>query len=102
MDLLRRCFEPTKEGMDDLTFERACDLVRTRPHTVSTTESDRRLMYTYYKVATVGSHPNVPRPSSLSPKAAYWDAWNIHGPKLTAEHARALYTQMVRTRSSES
>ena len=94
--------DPITTMMEDLTFERACDLVRTRPGTVSATESDRRLMYTYYKVATVGSHPNVPRPNSFSPKAAYWDAWNIHGPKLSAADARVLYTRMVQSRASES
>jgi acyl-CoA-binding protein len=83
------------------SFEEACELVRNRPETLNVTQSDKRMMYTYYKVATVGAQPNVPRPSSLSPKAPFWDAWNTHGTKLTAETAKALYVAMVAQKASE-
>ena len=56
-----------------LTFEDACEMVRDRTSD-SMSKSDQRLLYVYYKVATAGPTPNVPRPSSLSPKCPYWDA----------------------------
>ena len=83
------------------SFEEACELVRKRPDALTVTQSDKRMMYTYYKVATVGSQPNVPRPHDLSPKAAFWDAWNTHGTKLTPETAKALYVAMVAKKASE-
>ena len=88
-------------GMMTLTFEDACELVRNRSKDLVLTESDKRMMYTYYKVATVGSQPNVPRPSNISPKVSYWDAWNTHGPKITPHTAKLLYVGMVMKRASE-
>ena len=88
-------------SMSSLSFEDACEMVRGRPDSIKATESDKRILYTFYKVATVGSQPNVPRPSSLSPKAAYWDAWNTHGAKISPETAKALYVDLVLKKASE-
>ena len=76
-------------------------MVRKRSKSMKVTESDKRMMYMFYKVATVGSHPNVPRPNSLSPKASYWDTWNTHGGKITPEDARILYVDLVSKKASE-
>ncbi len=87
--------------MPPLAFEDACDLVRFRSDSIEITESDKRMLYTFYKVATVGSQPNVPRPNGLSPKAAYWDAWNTHGSKISPEMAKTLYVNLVTKKASE-
>ena len=76
-----------------MEFEEACELVRNRED-VKVSESDKRLMYTFYKVATVGREPNVPRPMNPM-KAPYWDAWKTHGFKITPEDAKQRYVNMV-------
>lgn len=79
-----------------LSFEESCDLVRKRTEGMGTLgKSDQRLLYVYYKVATVGQKPNVPRPNPLSPKCPYWDAWDAHGTKLTADLAKDRYVALV-------
>lgn len=78
-----------------MTFEEACEIVRGRAADVSMSDSDKRMMYVYYKVATSGPTPDVPRPPLYSPKARFWDAWKHHGERLTPEAAKSLYVERV-------
>lgn len=78
-----------------LTFEEACELVRGRSTSVPVSDSDKRLMYVCYKVATVGPHPVGTAPSRASPKYRYWRAWEDLGPRLTPEAARERYIDLV-------
>ena len=81
----------------ELTFEDACELVRRFSGRTAISNSDKRLMYVYYKVATVGLHPDVPAPSRMSPRYQYWEAWSTLGPRLlTPDQARRLYVEKVR------
>lgn len=77
-----------------LTFEEACELVRKRSSFSHATRSDQRLLYTYYKVATVGPAPDVPRPFNPI-KAPFWDAWKQHGASFSPEDARQRYATLV-------
>ena len=77
-----------------MDFEAACEVVRQRENDASFSESDKRLLYTFYKVATAGAEPTLPRP--LNPvRAVYWDAWRAHGKKVSPEDAKRRYVAMV-------
>ena len=85
--------------METLTFRGACEIVAAADKT-KFTNSEKRLMYALYKIATVGSGPNVRRPSFVSGKQEYWDAWQKYGNKITQEEAKERYIQFVAARIS--
>lgn len=84
----------------DAAFTCACQTVRSRASSVTTSYSDKKLLYVYYKVATIGTQPLDDAPSNFSPKYAYWRAWNEMGPRLDAVTAKRLYVNLVRKLNS--
>jgi len=85
----------------ELTFEDACGLVRDRDVRMSISDSDKRLMYVYYKVVTVGPTPDKTKPPRLSPRYNYWKSWLTLGPRCSVDEARRLYVEMVRRARGE-
>lgn len=85
-----------------LTFEEACALVRDRPAAMRVSDSDKRLLYVYYKVATVGPAPDVPAPLRASPRYPYWKAWATFGARLSPADARDMYVRAVETARDRS
>ena len=82
--------------VNSMNFEQACQEVRNRSATMQISDRNKRLLYLYYKVATVGPEPDVSCPSVLSMKRSYWDIWKRSGHELTQEAAEYKYTELVK------
>ena len=75
-------------------FRKTCELVRDRDAAATASESDKRILYACYKIATVGCVPDVAKPHNYV-KAQYWQAWERIGQKLDRNSAQEQYVKTV-------